>query len=39
MDVLGIIFLVLIALGVLAGLILFIRSIPDIRRYKRIRDM
>lgn len=39
MDVLGMIFLALIVIVVLAIAIIGLRSIPDLRRYKRIRDM
>ena len=39
MDVLGIILLVLIGLVVLIALGMLIRSVPDIRRYRRIRNM
>lgn len=39
MDVLGIIFLVIVAAVVVIGLALLIRSIPDIQRYRRIRGM
>jgi hypothetical protein len=39
MKVLGYIFLAIIALGVLAAIVMTLISIPDIRRYKRIRSM
>lgn len=39
MDVLGIIFLVLIGLTVLLALYVLARSLPDIRRYRRMRSM
>lgn len=37
--VVGWIALVLIALIIIVGLYVFFRSIPDIRRYRRIRNM
>jgi hypothetical protein len=38
-SVLGIIFAVLLALAVLIALVLFLFSIPDLRRYRRVRKM
>lgn len=39
MVVLGWIFLVLLALGVLGVVVLFVMSLPDLRRYLAIRRM
>lgn len=39
MEVLGWVFLAVIALTVLLGLFWLVRSVPDIRRYQRIRGM
>lgn len=39
MDILGIVFLVLIALAVIAVVVMVIGSASDIRRYMRIRRM
>jgi hypothetical protein len=39
MKVLGYIFLAIVAVGVVAGIGLGLASIPDIRRYLRIRAM
>ncbi len=39
MDILGYVFLGVIALGVLIGLIFFIVALPDLARYRRIRRM
>lgn len=39
MAVVGIVALVLVALVILGGLFIGLRSIPDIRRYRRIRNM
>ncbi len=39
MEILGVLFLVLIAIVVLAGIVVVLISIPDIRRYQRIRKM
>ncbi len=39
MKVLGYIFLAIIAAGVLAAIVVTLTSIPDIRRYLRIRSM
>jgi len=39
MEVLGIVFLVLIALAVVAGLIILVVALPDISRYRRLRRM
>lgn len=39
MAVVGIVALVLVALVVLGGLFIGLRSIPDIRRYRKIRNM
>jgi len=39
MDIVGYVFLGIIALGVLIGLVLLIAALPDIARYLRIRKM
>lgn len=39
MNVVGYVFLALIALGVGVALVIMARSVPDIRRYMRIRRM
>jgi hypothetical protein len=39
MKVVGYIFLGLVALGILSGVVVTLTSIPDIRRYLRIRSM
>ncbi len=39
MEILGAIFLVLIAVVVVAAIVVILVSIPDIRRYQRIRNM
>jgi hypothetical protein len=39
MDIVGYVFLGVIAVGVLLGLALFISALPDIARYSRIRKM
>jgi hypothetical protein len=39
MNVVGYVFLALIALVILSGLVLVARSFPDIRRYLRMRRM
>ena len=39
MDVVGFVFLGVIAVGVLLGVALFISALPDIARYSRIRKM
>jgi hypothetical protein len=39
MKVLGYVFLAIIALSVLGGIVMTVVSIPDIRRYLRIRSM
>ena len=39
MKVLGYVFLAIIALGVLSGVAVSLSSIPDIRRYLRMRSM
>jgi hypothetical protein len=39
MAVLGVVFLVLIALAVLFGLIVLVMALPDISRYRRLRRM
>lgn len=39
MDVLGVIFLVVLAVLLLLALYVGIRSIPDINRYRRLRKM
>jgi hypothetical protein len=38
-GVLGLIFLVLLGIAILAGLIIFAVSVPSISRYSRIRKM
>lgn len=39
MNIVGFVFLGIIALGVLIALVLTVRSLPDIARYLRIRKM
>jgi hypothetical protein len=39
MDIVGYVFLGIIAVGVLIGLALFVSALPDIARYSRIRKM
>jgi hypothetical protein len=39
MNIVGYVFLGIIAVGVLLGLALFITALPDIARYSRIRKM
>jgi hypothetical protein len=39
MKVVGFVFLAIIAVGVLAAVVVTLASIPDIRRYLRIRSM
>ena len=39
MDIVGYVFLGIIAVGVVLGLALFIIALPDIARYSRIRKM
>ena len=39
MNIVGWVFLGLIAVGVLTGLALFLTALPDIARYRRIRRM
>jgi hypothetical protein len=39
MNIVGYVFLALIAVGVLIGLVLFLTALPDIARYQRIRRM
>lgn len=39
MDVVGYVFLALIALVILGGLVFVARSLPDVRRYLRMRRM
>jgi hypothetical protein len=39
MDIVGYVFLGLIALGLVAGLVFTVMSLPDIARYQRIRKM
>jgi len=39
MEVLGIVFLVLVALAVLVALVLVFVSLPDLARYRRLRRM
>jgi hypothetical protein len=38
-QIVGYVFLALIAVGVLVGIVLTLRSLPDIARYRRIRKM
>jgi len=38
-QILGYIFLALIAVGVLVGLVFFFSALPDMARYRRIRKM
>jgi hypothetical protein len=38
-QILGYIFLALIAIGVVIGLVLFFSGLPDLARYRRIRKM
>jgi hypothetical protein len=39
MQIVGYVFLALIAVGVLTGLGLFVMAMPDIARYRRMRKM
>jgi hypothetical protein len=39
MDIVGYVFLGVIAVGVVTGLVLFVAALPDIARYLRIRRM
>jgi hypothetical protein len=39
MNIVGYVFLGLLAVGVLLGLALFVSALPDIARYSRIRKM
>ena len=39
MDIVGYVFLGVIAIGALLGVALFISALPDIARYSRIRKM
>jgi hypothetical protein len=39
MNIVGYVFLAVIAVGVVAALVLFIAALPDIARYRRIRRM
>ena len=39
MDIVGYVFLGLIAVGVVLGLALFVSALPDMARYSRIRKM
>jgi hypothetical protein len=39
MNIVGYVFLGIIAVGILLGLALFITALPDIARYSRIRKM
>jgi hypothetical protein len=39
MDIVGYVFLGVIAVAVLIGLVLFLSALPDIARYLRIRKM
>jgi hypothetical protein len=38
-NIVGWVFLGLIAVGVMIGLVLFLTALPDIARYRRIRRM
>jgi hypothetical protein len=38
-DIVGYVFLGIIAAGVVVGLVLFVSALPDIARYSRIRKM
>jgi hypothetical protein len=39
MDIVGYVFLGVIAVGVVVGIVLFVTAVPDIARYLRIRRM
>jgi uncharacterized membrane protein len=39
MNIVGYVFLAVIAIGILVGLTLFVVALPDIARYRRIRRM
>jgi hypothetical protein len=39
MDIVGYVFLGVIAAGVVVGVVLFVTALPDIARYLRIRRM
>jgi hypothetical protein len=39
MDIVGYVFLAVIAIGVLFALVLTVMALPDIARYRRIRRM
>ncbi len=39
MNILGYVFLAVIAVGVVIALVLFVAALPDIARYRRIRRM
>ncbi len=39
MEVLGFVFLVLLALAVLLALVVLVMALPDISRYRRLRRM
>jgi hypothetical protein len=39
MDIVGYVFLAVIAVAVVIGLVLFVAALPDIARYLRIRKM
>jgi len=39
MEILGIVFLILVAVAIVAGLIIFFIALPDIARYRRLRRM
>jgi hypothetical protein len=39
MEVLGFVFLALVAVAVLIAVVLFVLSIPDLARYQRVRRM
>jgi hypothetical protein len=39
MDIVGYVFLGVIAVGVVAGVVVFVTALPDIARYLRMRRM
>jgi hypothetical protein len=39
MNIVGYVFLAVIAVGVVFGLVMFVAALPDIARYRRIRRM
>lgn len=39
LDIVGVVALVIVGVGVLVGLAVVVRSIPDIAHYRRIRKM